>query len=242
MFNETAIAAAKAHARAAYPQEACGIIANDIYIPCDNVADDPLTNFSIATETIQYYIIGETLQAVIHSHPHVQFDVPSCPSASDMQGQISMNVPWGVIDTDGEVTGDPWWLGDFLLDEPLLGRSFHHGVRDCYSIVRSWYWQKLAIKLPDFPRNNMWWVADDNLYLDNFAAVGFVKISRSELKNGDLVLGKANSTKINHAGVYLDNPEDGKGLLLHHLPKRLSARQAANPWINRAEVFLRYAP
>ncbi len=242
MFNQTAISAAQAHALAEFPNESCGIIADDEYIACENIADNPQRDFQIATETISSYIISGTLQAIVHSHPHVQFDVPSSPSKSDMLGQIATNVPWGVVDTDGQVASEPWWWGDFLLDTPLIGRNFQHGVRDCYSLIRAWYWQKREIKLPEGARDDIWWKTDDNLYVDNFAAAGFVQISRDQLADGDLVLGKVNSTKINHAGVYLDNKEDGKGLILHHLPNRLSCRQPASPWLNRAEMFLRYAP
>lgn len=240
MFSSTLLGMAKAHALADFPNESCGIVVGNTYIPCTNIANDPLVDFEIAESVTQPYIEAGTLQAVIHSHPFAQIKRKSAPSANDMRGQIATNVPWGIIDTDGTVVNDPYWFGDFTLDEPLIGVEFQHGVRDCYSAIRKWYWQIRGIKLIDVARDDRWWLNADNLYIDNFARAGFVKVSLSALQDGDVVLGKVNSQKLNHAGIYLDNTRDGKGLFYHHLPGRLSRREPAHSWVNRAEIALRY--
>lgn len=237
---ETAYAAAKAHAVEQFPNEACGIVVGGEYIPCDNDHETPDLAFTIHPAEINPYIAAGTLQAVIHSHPVVVLSEKSCPSAADMQSQISLNVPFGVIDTDGDVVNDPYWWGDFKLDETMVGVEFHHGVDDCYSIVRKWFWQNRGIKLVEMPRDGDWWKTDSNLYVDGFEAAGFIKISKSELANGDVVLGKIKSDKINHAGIYLNNKQDGMNVILHHMPNRLSARVPASLYVNRAELFLRY--
>lgn len=243
MFSSTIISDAQAHALAEFPKESCGIVVGGVYLPCENVADDPENDFSIADAVVGPYLRAGTLQAVIHSHPFPVLTELSCPSARDMRGQGSTNVPWGIIDCDGKVARAPYWLGDFLLNEPLLGVEFHHGVRDCYLAIRKWYWQKRAKRLLDIPRDVKWWETDANLYVDNFERAGFERISLRELKDGDVFFGKVGGAEvrhINHAGVYLDNPEDGKGLVYHHLPGRLSRREPAGAWINRADFAARF--
>jgi cell wall-associated NlpC family hydrolase len=111
---------------------------------------------------------------------------------------------------------------------------------DCYTAIRKWYYQKRNIVLPNFPRDNEWWL-NKNLYLENFEKAGFKEINIEAISDGDVMLGCVNSDIINHGGIYLDNLEDGKGLLYHHLPNRLSRREPANPWLIRAKVILKYA-
>jgi cell wall-associated NlpC family hydrolase len=240
MFNESVILAAKADAKSKFPRESCGLVVNDEYLPCVNIAPDPRLDFMIAQEVTNPYVIARTLQGVIHSHPVKDMLGKSSPSKNDMIGQVSTSVPWGVIDTDGDTVCTPYWWGDFILDEPIIGREFHPGINDCYSIIRKWYWQKRGILLKEFPRDDAWWASNENMYVEGFAEAGFYAISKNELQDGDIILGKVLSSVINHGGIYLHNKEDGYGTILHHLPKRLSRRETANPWIEKAELFLRY--
>lgn len=242
MFGAAVTDVAKAHAVVSYPEESCGVVVGDTFIPMTNVADDPLESFKIADGLIAPYILNNTLQAIIHSHPVNPMVKVSTPSKADLQGCIATKVVWGIIDTDGVVAREPYWFGDFILDEDLIGAEFQHGVRDCYTAVRKWYWQVKKIKLNDMPRDDMWWESDDDLYVRNFEREGWVRISLDDITHGDVILGKVNSTKINHAAVYLNSKEDGQGVVYHHLPNRLSRREPANPWANRAELVLRYAP
>lgn len=240
MFSDAVIAAAKAHALDQFPDESCGLVVEGTYVPCTNIAENPLTTFRIADALVQEYLVMGVLDGVIHSHTFEQLKTRSSPSAADMRSQISMGVPFGVVDTDGAVCGDLYWWGESKLDEPLIGQQFHHGVEDCYLPVRRFFWQRRGIRLPDIPRDDQWWTASDNLYVDNFERLGFVRVSPREIADGDIILGKVNSPKVNHAGVYLDNPVDGKGLILHHLPGRLSRREPAGPWLHRADLVVRY--
>jgi len=240
MFNSTVIADARADAKAGFPNESCGIVVADTYIPYDNLAEDPRAGFVINEASVNQYIMSGELQAVIHSHPQSGTWGRSCPSKHDMEGQVATGVPWGIIDTDGDIVNTPYWWGDFLLDEELLGKEFHAGVNDCYSLIRKWYKQKRGIILDEFPRDDAWWVSDEDMYVKGFAQAGFYRIDKSQLQDGDVLLSKVMSVKINHGGIYLSNKEDGYGTLIHHLPKRLSRREAANPWIDRTDIFLRY--
>lgn len=243
MLTDVIISAAKAHALAEYPKESCGIVRDGVYIPCENTAPDPTENFRLSVGTIG-------AEYIIHSHPVDNLIEPSCPSADDMRGQVSTAIPWGIIDCDGTTAKNPYLFGAHLAKEPMydrrgaiIGYEFHHGVRDCYTAIRRWYWNERGILLREFPRDIRWWENDDNLYVAGFESAGFTRVSLSDLRNGDVIFGKVGGAEvrgINHAGIYLDNQKDGRGLIYHHLPGRLSRREPAGAWINRASFAARY--
>lgn len=242
MFSRKIFDDAKVDARNKYPQESCGVITGDEYVACDNVASDPIKDFKISSTITDPLIMAHTLQGIIHSHPTDNLLAISCPTKEDMTSQIAMNVPWGIIDLDTNHVNDPFFWGDFLLDEPLIGQTFHHGVRDCLSLIRKYFWQKRGIKMAEFPRSDLWWrgKTEDDMYEQNFVKAGFIKIKKEELQDGDVFCGKIRSDKINHGGIYLDNDIDGHGVVLHHTYGRLSHKESAYPYLNRAELFLRY--
>lgn len=246
MFSEKVIEAAKAHALAEYPKEACGLVFRGEYLPAENVAENPTETFKMQTTLALL-----EAEALIHSHPLDNLIEPSCPSSDDMRGQISTAMPWAIIDCDGQAAKDPYIFGEHLAKEPVydergqvVSYEFHHGVRDCYTAIRRWYWNERGVMLPEFPRDVRWWETDENLYAHGFEKAGFEKISLRELKDGDIVFGKVGGSEVkcvNHAGVYLDNPKDGKGLIYHHLPGRLARREPAGAWVNRASFAARYS-
>lgn len=96
-------------------------------------------------------------------------------------------------------------------DDPIIGRPFVHGVWDCYGLIRDWYRQERGIELPNFERADGWWEQGENLYIDNYAAAGFVAHD-AELQPGDVILMQYQASVVNHAGVYI-----GDGMMLHHL-------------------------
>ena len=116
---------------------------NGEYIPVRNQAADPavhdeesntcpcrLCSFKISSADRAKHL--GSAQMILHSHPNG----PVFPSRPDMEGQIATAVPWGIIALDEERIGDPEIWGDQLPVVPLLGRSFMHGIRDCYSLIR----------------------------------------------------------------------------------------------------------
>lgn len=245
MLTATIIAAAKEHALAEYPKEACGFVRDGAYVACENTAPEPTETFRISVGTQ-----GATY--IIHSHPLDNLKEPSCPSADDMRGQMSSAIPWAIIDCDGTVARDPFIFGDHLAQEPMydargeiISYEFHHGVRDCYTAIRRCYWNKKGILLPEFPRDVRWWETEEDLYVRGFEQAGFKTISLRELADLDIVFGKVGDSAVkavNHAGVYLDNKVDGRGLIYHHLPTRLARREPAGAWVNRASFAARYQP
>lgn len=236
----------QAHARDCYPQESCGLIVAGEYRPCVNRSDEPEKTFAISSADI--LAAGDKLEAVVHSHP----DGPVYPSEEDMRQQIAMNVPWMIIPLFEDKVGPPIMWGDGLPIAPLIGRTFIHGVADCYSLIRDIYrmgkeacalegvdWPFDSIELLEFPRRDGWWDGKtgepQDLYRAHFAEAGFVEISREEARAGDVWLKAVNSPVLTHGGVLLSG-----GLILHHLPKRLSRREPAGLWGAAVDVWLRH--
>jgi len=245
------------HVVSEFPNEACGLIVDGNYIPCLNIAEDPLKDFKIASEIqMQLKSLGKTISAVVHSHPNG----PYFPSEADMISQISLNIPFMIFVTDGERVSMPEMWGNALPRAPLIGREFMHGIRDCFSLMRDAFilgaekmksseicgltnegieWPFEPILLDDFARDDGWWGHEGkpgkDLYVDNFKKMGFKKITAEEAKIGDVFLCKIKSDRLNHGGVLI-----GNDLLMHHLPNRLSCRAPAGTWARVANMWIRY--
>ena len=203
-----------------------------------NTDPDPENAFRISTADWQQ-AMAEGLLAVVHSHP----DGPDCPSAADMQGQRDTAVPWGIVACwGGERCSLPFWWGEGVPTDPLIGRGFRHGVTDCYSLIRDYYQQELAIALPDFPRDWEWWRHGQQLYQQGFAEAGFSPVSQAAIRPHDVFLCQIRCDTPNHGGIYL-----GSGLALHHLTardpvdaSRISRREPISRWQNHITHVLRH--
>ena len=132
---------------------------------------------------------------------------------------------------------------------PLVGRAFHHGVLDCYTLVRDYYQRELGIVLPDYEREDGWWERGQDLYADNFQAAGFEPVDPADLRQGDLIVMQVRAEKANHAGVYLADgrlktePEHHPvpGGILHHLYGRDSKRDVFGGfWRESARFYMRH--
>jgi len=219
------------------------------YLPCVNYATNPKEDFNIpAAIQMGVRAKGLEIQAIVHSHP----EGPSYPSEQDMTGQISTDIPWVLVMTDGVRVSPPEiWGGDAVI-APVIGREFLHGIRDCYSLIRDVFrigntalagegvdWPLPPILIPEYARADGWWGEPrrpkQNLYVENFKAAGFVEITREQIKPGDAFLTKIRSDNLNHAGLLLPN-----NLILHHLPQRLSRREPAGLWARAADTWVRY--
>lgn len=60
---------AEGHAILEYPKEACGLLVDGKYWPCQNVADDPEVNFVLNATDYMEAMLSGTIEAVVHSHP-----------------------------------------------------------------------------------------------------------------------------------------------------------------------------
>lgn len=228
----------KAHAIACYPQEMCGAITTHGWEPLQNRHADPLHHFDCAVDAAGLQQAG-VLLAIVHSHP----DGPEAPSGDDVAGQLSMDLPWGIVLTDGHAAADPYFWGDSIEPPPLEGRPFRHGPSgtdgkgDCGALLRDWYRLERGVHIPDFARHDNWWaVPGQDLYEQHFAAAGFKPITPDEVQPGDVILMQIRSEVANHGGIYL-----GGGLVLHHLCDRLSRVDNMLPWLKLVRRVLRHA-
>lgn len=196
-----------AHAEAMHPLESCGLVVEvagqSRYVPCRNA--------SLASDYFVLhpddYMAAEDMGrvvAVVHSHP----DSDATPSMADAISHAAGNAEWWIIGR-GHIHVMP------RPGLPLLGRSFHHGVTDCYTLIRDYYLQERKTVLPDFLRSDEWWRRGENLYLYNFSRAGFVETDA--LQDGDVLLMAISSNVPNHGAVWLDGDR-----ILHHLYGRLS--------------------
>jgi proteasome lid subunit RPN8/RPN11 len=224
--------AIREHAMSSYPNEACGIVTSVGFEPKTNVAADPLKAWAMDPAEVDY----DSVLGVVHSHP----DGPDWPSALDMRGQIAMDVPYGLICCTAEATTPLWWWGASIERPPLLGRPFRHGPSgsdgrgDCYALIRDYYLAERGAHLPEFPRDQDWWLDGGNLYVDGFGQAGFTEVG-GDPAPGDVLLFKIRSEVSNHGAVYL-----GNGLILHHTFQRLSRREPLGNWRFLVQKILRY--
>lgn len=223
-----------------FPEEACGVIVDGKYLPCRNIADDPVNHFEIdpvITNTLQ---AEDRLQGVAHSHPHARMP---WPSKSDMRGQFATEVPWAIASVcyDGEnppAVFDLFWFGDQLPRLPLINREFRPNVTDCFELVRDWYLQERGIFIENHPRSHNFWEIKEDPF-EHFERFGFARITVRELEIGDaMVCSLGNNGLPNHCAVLVDD-----GVLLHHKSNRLSCVESAAKWILNAKetgTFYRY--
>ena len=243
------------HALADYPREACGlIIANgdkQRYIACRNTAEHgqdfrlPAEDYAAAEEQ------GQVL-AVVHSH----IGRDAQPSEADLVSCEATGLPCHIVAVGQDAGEDAPKILSWHSFEPsgyvapLVGRTFHHGQLDCYTLIRDFYSRELNIEIPDFERPDNWW--DDpemgELYLDNFEKAGFVHTD-GQPRYGDVILMQYRSERTNHGGVYLgDTPLNSQpGLhpvpnaLLHHAMPRLSERTLyAGYWQDITRMIVRH--
>ncbi len=227
-FDHTVTQASQAHAAEVYPQESVGFVVDGVYIPLDNKHLDPENHFKVDPELVAEY--GTQLQGVIHSHPLENH--PMFPSKHDMETQESWGVPFGIQLINKSGPGNIIWFGDTLPIAEYEDRPYIYGVYDCYSIFRDYYRHTLGITIPIFPREDGFWHKDEEMYLDNAMATGFVQIDREEAQENDVFLIKLKARVANHAILYLGG-DNG----LHHMPYRNSRFDTVGKYINPSRAM-----
>lgn len=223
----------KKHVLDCYPNEACGIVENGIYIPQVNIADGPAHNFRMSG----HVMINHNVEAIIHSHivnnEPCWFDQRT-PTKSDMVSQIATNLPWGIVCTDAVDVTDLLWFG---LKErpPYEGREFIHSVQDCMQLMLDWYKGELNIDLPICPRDVDWFMKEP-LIDKNIIPWGFRKLDyNEEPQYGDVILFRVRSEFINHMGIFIEPDKQ-----LHHLINRLSYYDQITSWERQIVGYARH--
>ena len=111
-----------------------------------------------------------------------------------------------------------------VVSQPLIGREYEFGVRDCFEVVRDYY----KTQDIDLPKRALfeddWWDRGLNYFCtDYIASWGFKEVTGSLLPN-DLIVFTMGAKVGNHCGVYL-----GQDVFLHHAYERLSCRENLYP-------------
>ena len=251
------IQAIQKHAEEAYPNECCGVvIVNDkvqTYVPCENIAKDPLTQFKISpVDFCNAEDLGEVV-GIVHSHP----DGNAIASAHDI---AAMSVNRSIeLELDPNSKATPWHIVSWpnwdykqytpAVHKSLLGRQFIHGLWDCWGACSEYFKRYHNLSFPKFDREDCWWEDKDHesLYEKNFESAGFYKVN--DLRPGDMVvmqIGK--SYHPNHAGIYLGDVESFEGetvrggpFMFHHLYGRKSEICVfGGQWEQRTRMILRH--
>lgn len=224
--SETILSEIRAHAARDYPRESCGLVVvfkgRQRYVPCRNIAEKN-EHFVIHPEDLAAAEDFGTPALVVHSHPNVA----PLPSDADLVGCEQSGLPWLIVNWP---TGAVQTFAPSGYRAPLVGRQFTHGVLDCYTLIRDYYRDTLAIELPNFPRADEWWLKGQNLYLENFAAAGFVAVCDLPRMHDGLLMQVASPVP-NHAAVMLDH-----GCILHHQMGRLSSKDVYGGWYRKCTV------
>jgi len=229
------------HANECYPKESCGVIVGKEYIPCTNVSLDD-NQFEIDVIDLVGAAKEGKILAYCHSHP----DGTTAPSQPDRVQMNLHGLPWIITDGENVELHKPDGY-----QAPLLGREYHHGLMDCFTLVKDYYQRELGITLNDYERKDEWWTDAKSkpLYLDNFKKEGFVEVDT--IQKHDLILCRLGRTAhVNHALIFIgdgtlksEHTEDviSDCLVLHHPYNQMSLREMySEAWQRRAAIIIRH--
>ena len=232
-------------AAAQYPNEACGYVVKQgkkqCFVPCSNTAANPSYEFQIDTD--EYHRASEIgeIVGVWHSHS----DKTNLPSEMDLIECENSELPWFITavtynDIDGFVFSETNVIepNGYVMD--YLGRPYHYGIIDCYSLVVDYYRQEVGIKVAKLSenRNARFWEGDDPkpLMEEAYVKLGFDQLFKEEPQVGDLFLIQTGSKVANHVAIYI-----GGDMILHHCEDRLSGRTIyGGYWAKHTVKHLRF--
>lgn len=215
------------HILSCYPEEACGFVHNNIFYPEINVAADKTKDFKISYHKYDTFQQKGGQLAVLHSHisdkSYCWYDRRT-PSKKDMETQLLLNIPWAIVETEGENVSEPLWFG--MKDRPdYEGREFIHSVQDCLVLTLDFMNQEFGLNLKNCPREVDWFMHEP-LIDQNIEPWGFARLQPGQKpRYGDVILMKIRTDFINHLGIYIEEDK-----MLHHLINRLSYYDSITAW------------
>ena len=216
-----------AHAAKEFPREACGLIVvrhgRRQYQPCRNIAQQGADFFELAPEDYAAAEESGGVFAVVHTHPNASAN----PSEADRVECERSGLPWLIV---GWPSAAAHYMEPSGYAAPLVGRPFIYGVLDCYTLARDYYARECGWELPQLSYPPKWWETGANLYVEGYAAAGFVAVQGPPQKH-DALLMRIASPVPNHAAVFL-----GGNKILHHIQGRVSTREVFGGWYRRAHT------
>ena len=228
-----------AHAQEQQPRECCGMVVRPqgnlgpFYYAARNISPEGTDRFVIdPADWARAEDLGEII-AIAHSHPNADAN----PSEADRVMCEQTGLPWLIMGWPSQVATLTLPCG---YEAPLIGRSFHHGILDCYTLIQDYYARELGIALPHFERPDDWWTdAPDrpalDLYVSQFEQAGFVRVDGPPQPHDGLLM-QVRSDRLNHAAVHL-----GDGAILHHLHSRASCKDVyGGYWARHTGMIVRH--
>lgn len=220
------------HAEQCYPLECCGVVivlrGKEKYVPCKNMSIKP-DHFVMDPDD---YALAEDMgevTTIVHSHCNLS----PLPTQPDLVSCEKTGKPWFIVSWPTKQTH---YFEPSGYRAPLIGREFHHGILDCYSLCRDYYQEVLNITLADYYREDDWWLNGENHYLNYLEEVGFVRVDPSTLREHDGLLMQVASPVPNHAAVYI-----GDNKIIQHIMHRLSSRDVYGGWYRKTTIaVIRY--
>jgi len=224
MEQET-LDAIRVHAESVFPRECCGLVyvqrGKEHYKACENIATTPKDHFVMSPSDYAATEDKGQITCLVHSHCYE----PPFPSEADKVNCEKTGIPWFIYALPTHQTHQFEPSG---YEAPLVGRVFSHGILDCYTLVRDYY-KTIGIALPDYHRDNEWWLHGETLYLDKFKEAGFVEVTDMQANDG-LLMQVASPTP-NHAAVYV-----GDNRIMQHFAGRLSSLDVWGGWYEKITV------
>ncbi len=219
------------HFEKEYPREACGIIGivkgKKEFFPCENVSD---TDEDFVMSSTDYLNVKRKADifAIVHNHP----DASNEASEYDINCCNALGIPYHIYSyPDMELN----IVEPKKLSNPLIGRIYEFGVRDCFEAARDWLAKENIIVPPRDPFEDDWWKKGLNYFSEkNLNDWNFYKVDTPE-KN-DIITFSVQSAVPNHCGVYINND-----IFFHHAVGRISCRESLYPfWAKHLVGFYRY--
>lgn len=225
-FRNTIIA----HAKTAYPQEACGFVMHNphsrglIAEKAENVwkeTDESKRedHFRIDPGLTLEKIKSGNLRAVYHSHSVGS----SAPSAHDIATVEGVQLPLYCYSVQDEEMSCQ--IPEFFRLNLLEGRNYLPLVHDCASLVQDYYLQKLQIDSPFLPRTYKQGIFGHTKLLDYMESIGMERMPEETLQEHDVLIMALKSPMPNHAAVYL-----GETRMLHQVEGEPSAITIYGGW------------
>lgn len=217
------------HAKDEWPNESVGVIVNDAYMPLKNVSKAPHETFTIDPKGWIGAKKEGDIQAVVHSHNNYRH-----ASVADQTQQLKLGIPFVIVNLINKSVESVFSWGDTLPIPDLIGRSFHQGAYDCYSIVRDYY-RLHGIVLFNVPREYRFWDSDSNVITNNEHQAPFYEIDKRYATKHDVIVYGEHRGKADHLSVIGDNYQ-----VYHHFEGRLSSRMTMEVDKSRIVKVLRY--
>jgi proteasome lid subunit RPN8/RPN11 len=209
-----------------FPEEACGCITIDDFIPFENVALNRKASFKI--DQMAYRQIKDDVIAIYHSHirekdvdyQRLEMYDARTPSLADVTSCNALGKPYLIAVSDGEGVS-PCLEYPRNKDAQLHGREFAFYVNDCLTLMIDYYYQKYGIIIQEHDTK---WDWHNNLnepyYEEHYRDWGFYEVQRNEVEVGDVLLMSIRGTA-NHLGVVI---EENK--ILHHMVSQPSSEMS----------------